>query len=151
MTSRHHDHPSDPMCDQRVEIIVLGGAEPRRTTQDAQIPAREQARFDGLHELGKDRVVQFGHDQSDDADVWARAQRLRCITEFREHVQDTIARRGPDAVLAVHHPADRCIADAGKRRDVLKSDPHAPDCTCRLQEMEESLQFSCSTIVVSVM
>ena len=148
---RHHDHAGDATFDQRVEVVVLGRADRRGAAQDAQVATRQQARLDGLDELGKDRIVELRHDQPDDAGARRVVQRLGGVAQFRQHPQHTVACGIAHTLLAVHDAADGGLADAGERRDVLEADPHGWDCTRLLQEMEEFLQISCRAARVSVM
>ena len=116
--ARHEDDPGDAVVEQGLDVLVLGDAAGRLGAEHGREPPAGQHVLDDLRERRKDRVLQLGHDQPDQAGTAATQLARALVAEDVERGEDRLPGPVADARLVVEDPADGRLADASLRGDL---------------------------------
>ncbi len=124
--AREH-HTRDLLLEQKLHVVRLGHAAGRLRAQDGREAALGQPHAHHLGESGKDRVLELGQDEPDEAGSLAAELRRSLVAEDVECREDRLAGRFGHPGLAVEHAAHRRLADANLARNLGQ-----PSCHCRI-------------------
>jgi hypothetical protein len=107
------DDAADLVVEQHLDVVGLRDAAYRAGAEGRGEPPLRQGGGDHLGEGGKDRILQFGQDQTDEASALAPQLGRTLVPEDVQGGEHRRAGRLGNATAAVEHPAHRGLADPG--------------------------------------